>query len=259
MKQKLIKLLLIAAVTMPAASFGAVITSDYTFGVTNNYLSENFEETVNSSQSRSSATAIDQFDSSLGTLTDVSVSFTSTFSYYVSASSRDTERERRRCGWTSCSSYYDDDVGVTATLTQNFDVSLENYANVDVNLDRTFELDCSKVLNNSTSRSCQERDGWSTIAYATELDLIGENLIGFIGNGTLDLSFLNTNTISGTCNSHDEVYCYTSNYVTNWGGTITVDYTYDEVVASVSEPVGIALFSIPALVLLRRRQASKQA
>lgn len=248
----------IALLSISSVVSATMITEGYSFSVAQNNQGYYFQGNVNETQTSISSLNIAQFDASQGSLTAVDVSFTSSFRQYMRASARDTRYDRRTtrsCGWSSCSyNYWYDDTGiVVANLTQEYDIALEGIGSLSMNESDT--LSCQR--NSSTTSWCYDYDettSWETIDFTATFSIDSADFASFAGTGSLGMDFTNTNTTDANCTGSAEVYCSTSNYTSNWFGTVSVNYTYDETVVSSPSIFGLTLIGF-GIVLMRRKYA----
>jgi hypothetical protein len=211
-------------------------------------------------------TNLSRFDSGLGTLTGVEISFTSEWNHSTYATARDTSSEYTvrsytysySCGWgRTCygTSYYRDyrnDTWVHANAYNSLSLSLIDPAAVTNSLLDTNYVSCSRYSNGTSYLYCNDTDATSG-TFDDLLDLSGFDLSQFVTSDALlnplVFQMRNNTSVRGSCDNNDNGDYCTARTISDWGGTITVGYTYDEV-TSVPEPEGLLLLSIGLLGLL---------
>lgn len=259
--------IVVTSIILSGAARADVIDSSANFQLDN---LTNFDSgiiSVSDSNTTTTVVSLDRFDSSLGTLTGVEVSFTSAFNHYSYASAYDSSSESYRqaysCGgwgWSSTCyrTVYDNETYVNGEAHAQLTVDL-----IDPNggLEQAFDSNdmyCRDYNRYSGSIACEDYEADINNVFDGTLSLGGVSLAAFIGTDPIDLKLTNKAWFSAACDTYDRGYdydfCQGSND-TYWGGTMTVQYTYD-VVAQVSEPgtlglLGLGLFG---LGVMRRRK-----
>ena len=165
---------------------------------------------LSSSSTKTASLGLQRFDTSLGTLTDVNISFTSDWTHTSYASAYDNYSERTRHTYrysyscrdrygrlTTCYSYrtyyrYTNDTRVNATTTNAFTVSLVDPSSTSQSLTSTDYLGCSRYLYRGGRAYCNDRD-YSNGSFNAGLDLSGLSLDLFEADGVDDI--LNFNDI----------------------------------------------------------------
>lgn len=230
------------AILMVTASLShaLVVTDTTSFNTGNVYTSTaNSTHPTSSSNTGYAYTSLSGFDSSLGKLTGVSISYDT--SAYIRSSI--AVRDPSDC-WLLC----EDNVSGGGYVRGTFNLDL-----YDPNLG----------FNPSTSRTssvhCSDNDGFcarTTSTYANYLDGIlfsttDESLLSLFLDETLNFR-AGTTTTAATTYCHDtEDTCRTYGETRFWGNLV-VDYTYDEV--SVPEPATLGLFALGLLGFGLRRK-----
>ena len=202
----------------------------------------------------------DRFDTSLGQLTDVEISFTSDFSHYSYASAYDNSAERyayeRHCSWGSCHYHYRyrNDTFVRSN-TQNIlsvtltDPSSTGESSTDYNYDA-----CSRSAITSGSVGCSDSE-ITNGAFNGSLDLGAFSLSQFEANGIddlLNLSFQNHANISLSCDNNDSGDTCSGYNNSWWNGSVSVTYTYDP--NTIPVPATLSLFLVGLGLMIRRKR-----
>ncbi len=211
---------------------------------------------------------LQRFDTSLGTLTDVNISFTSDWTHRSYASAYDTSSESTRYTrripyscyrygrWTTCYTYrtyyrYSNDTRVNAYSTNAFSISLVDPSSADEFLTSTDRLSCSRSIDYNGRAYCNDSD-LSSGSFSAGFDLSGFSLDLFEADGVDDILNFNLSNFTNTYGYCDNNYrdygdrCY-ANTRSSWGGNIKVSYTYDATSGrpnGVPEPSVLALFAL---------------
>lgn len=268
MLSQLKKAVVVAGVALSAASAQAAVieySSGFASNNTSNYSTTTGRTFGDSSVERTNIN-LSRFDSSLGTLTGVQISFTSNWDHYSSASAYDSSAQSTRhtrnysCGtfgWSTCTrSYYtySNDTYVSSNSNATFTVSLDDpHQTTRTDYDSNYDS-CGRSYSNSSSSSsvsCNDRTNDTNNSFDGVLDLSSFDLSEFIGDDDLDLSFTNSATFNANCDNNDAGDRCTAYNDSYWRGTVTVAYTYD-----VPEPgtLSILALGLMGLGLARKRQ-----
>lgn len=268
---KLLKNLGVAAGLMVLSASGYAAVIEYSSGFAANNLS-NYDATSGShlSDSSSETTNINlaRFDASLGTLTDVEITFSSSWDHTSSARAYDNYSEYStytrsyRCGflgWRTCYTTYRDyrnDTAVSLSSNASFTVSLDDpFEQSMMSFDSNYD-GCSRYRSNGGYTSCADSTYDNNNDFNGSLDLSIFSLDDFIGSDALDLSFTTDASFNGNCDNNDQGdHCYAYNDAF-WSGMVSVIYTYDEI--TVPEPATLGMFALGlvGLGLSRKRQRS---
>ncbi|MDT0627628.1 choice-of-anchor E domain-containing protein [Alteromonas sp. W364] len=237
-------------------SHAAIIEYNSSFSTNNtsNY-NTTYGYSFGDSNLTSSSLSLARFDSGLGTLTDVEVSFTSEWDHFSYASAYDNSSERssyRDCNWWgSCSTYYRyrNDTFVNMTSSADFSLSLiDPFQSTSATRDSNYD-NCSRSYSTSGSVGCSDSTNDDGI-FNGVLDTSMFSLNDFIGSDDLDFSFNINAAMTGYCDNNDNGDRCSGYNDAYWRGNISVAYTYDEVTA----PGVAVLLSIGLLGLLARRK-----
>lgn len=173
------------------------------------------------------------FDSGLGTLTGVSIDFTSTYNVLASA-------------WGY--NYGDGGVNSEILAQGQYDINLNDPASASLSMTSLqYSVYCSTY-----DPSCSASVDSGLLAYNGSLDVSGIDLNAFVKatNDTIDLAFVNTLDSTEICFglgvSSD--YDCDPRAATNWLGTVTINYEYDAAPGTggttVPEPGSVALLAM---------------
>lgn len=203
-------------------------------GTTGSSLSDNSQVSLNRSLSR--------FDSGLGELTDVSISFFSNWFHSTNAQAVDSSPESNS-----------NDSWMNSTSTAQYSIQLLDPSNYIVNDNDTNSVLCNRSISYSGIIGCGYSDGTNSV-FNGNLNLSGFTLADFIGTNPLDFLFLNIVTLTGSCDDNDSGDTCRAWSQSNWSGNLNVTYTYNEVIQAAStnavpEPAALLLFLVGLLVL----------
>ena len=167
------------------------------------------------------------FDASLGTLTDVEITFQTVWSFSSTFKATDPLGSI---------------IGTGGAGTASTDMRVRLVDPKDVNGKNTVER-IKTVSNNNCleyANSCRDNDNLGG-DFSGVLDWTGGLTVAdFIGTGDLKFSMYRNMTADlTTCYYNDT--CFQKNRLNNWGGDVTVNYTYS---AAVPEPSTIALMGM---------------
>lgn len=189
---------------------------------------------------------LDGFDSSLGTLTGVSIAFDTDWSLNGTIQA-----------WDHIDQWWflvPEHVAASGTAGSTMTATLSNPSGASEDEIRSVTRSCSG--SGSFSASCSSTTGISG-SFNDSLDLTSLSLAAFLDT-TLVLEFereLTAEVDSCGAGSHNDDRCRMQNFGNDWLGNATVTYTYDALAVAVSEPGTVALFGIGliGLGLARRR------
>ena len=266
-----------SAILLSATAQSAVI--EYTSGFSADNYSNYATTTGNSFGDAETITAnrtLQRFDSSLGTLTGVNISFTSNWQHYTYASAQDTSAKQYVAGQESysCGFFntcyrniyrYTNDTFVNSTSFAQFTVQLlDPFRSVATTYDYNYGADCSRSYTGATnghSVSCSDYENDIGNSFNGNLNLSMFDLSDFTTGGGndnyLNFNFTNYASVYGTCDNNDLGDSCTASSNAYWNGQIKVSYEYTEV----SEPETLALlsFGLVGLAFVRRRKAKNQS
>lgn len=208
-----------------------------------------------------------KFDSSLGQLTDIEITFVSEWTHYAYAKAYDATSEyvinqhSYKCGKKkkkSCTKTYKDyenDAWVTSLSDVSFTIALLEPAYVDDWLADSLLTGCVDNEKDGGRASCRASNYNAANAFDGELDLAGYDFSQFVGSNPLLFSLSTYAGFSGVCDNNDygdKCKAYNDAY---WHGDITVSYTYEEV--AVPAPGLLFLFAFALVPVLARRRPIK--
>lgn len=266
---KILSSTLLFAVCLPATA-GVV---QYSTGFSANNIS-NYDSTYGESLSDASTVTnqveLGRFDSSLGELASVEITFDTEWTHYSYAKAYDTISEYEikyhnyQCGKhkkKSCKKQYkkykdyENDAWVSSISDVSFTLALLDPAYVDETLADQLLTGCSDYEQDGGKASCRASNYNASNNFDGRLDLTGYDLGQFAGSTPLLFSLSTYAGFNATCDNNDygdKCKAYNDAY---WHGDITVTYTYHE--ASVPAPNMVSLFALGlvAVGLRKRRQA----
>ncbi len=209
-----------------------------------------------------------RFDSSLGQLTGIEITFATEWTHYAYAKAYDDTSEYEikqhnyKCGKNkkkSCTKRYknfkdyENDTWVTSISDVSFTLALLEPAYVDDWLADRLITGCTDYERDGGRASCRASDYNAANAFNGALDLTGYDVGQFVGSDPLLFSLSTYAGFSAICDNNDygdRCKAYNDAY---WQGDVTVSYTYEEV--AVPTPglfLVLALGLLPALARRRR-------
>ena len=243
-----------------------VITYSDTFSTTASANNSTYGSYTSATSTVTDAVNLQGFDASLGTLTDVSISFTSSWNFNASVTAQDTYSEYSTysyaCGtggsWWSgyytyyCTgyNYYNDTYGSVSSYS-DLTVDLIDPSSSTTHLSASLSSSCSV-----SSSYCSDFDSTGNSIFNQTLDLSGIDINAFVkpAGDTIDLNFINDKSFSLYCDYNDNGdYCVGSSYG-SWSGSVSIAYNYVE--HNVSEPGVLALLSMGLIGLFFNRKKS---
>lgn len=247
--------LLLSSVTAQAS----VLTYTHYFQVSGYAEVQTEGSYASSSSDYFSYPSLKRFDSSLGTLTGVDISFSSRWSHQTKAeaSDRDFEEAWWQCDWWDCWSVYNNDTRVSsrgelrlfAQLTDRSPWAEQEFGDYDL-------LSCShNGWQSYENRDCEDASDTNEGIFDGSLDLSLFDLEDFVGSSDLKLQFQNFTYVNATCDNDDNGDSCSAWSNSHWSGSVSVSYSYTE--ARVPEPNTIVLLSVglAALGLMTGRRA----
>lgn len=213
-------------------NFGSISFYDYSFGSPNSLSAEH---------SRSQYLFLDGFDSSLGTLTGVNISFQSQYNLSAKVSATDVYD-----AWL-----HTDSTSGTARAASTMTVDLINPNGPTSNTYRSVTTGCS---NSSYSYPSCSSTNTSSSYFNDSINVSGIDFSQFLDTTvTLKIDQLLSALIT-SCDSDSKCYGWSTN--NQWTGNVSVAYTFSEFTASVSEPGTLALLGLGLVGLgISRRKA----
>lgn len=234
---------LIALCSMAFSANATVIwgtTSDSTtFGVYNSQsVSTGGGSAYSPASTRYDYMTLDRFDSSLGTLDSVTISFSGSW-YHNSSGYEDDD-----------SSWWGNDyVRMTGRAVASYGLQL-----YDPYQTTSSRADSDYLYCRDTDGYCSDREYSGTRGFSGSLNLAGFSLNQFIGNDALNLRAFNSQDADVTsCSTDGSDRCGAASWG-NWSGQVTVTYNYFN---QVPEPGMLTLFALGLLAvgISRRRQS----
>ena len=239
---------ILALMIVAGSANATLITQTKEFNLNNYYnYTSGTSYAFNDARTTTSGLEFDRFDSSLGSLNSVSISYATDYDHYLYASARDSQYESRtrtyyhcwrfgRCHWHYRYTYADT-VSIAANSIAKMTIELTDpssalKASSDVN-----SAGCTRSGSNSSS-SCSDREYDRDNEFNGALDLSAFSNADFIGADSINVLLKNYASVSGTC-SGNERHCNASSDV-YWSGAVTV--VYDFTSAAVPEPATVSLF-----------------
>ena len=256
------RVLLLTGLAVSGAN-AAVIQYNAIFDVDNTLNSDvTYGSTLSDSDTIVQEVTLNRFDSSLGTLTGVDISFTSSWTHvsygYASDSAPTTHSYRHRhCRWwcsTHTHYYYSNDTFISGTANAIFTVELYDPASTSSLVSDSNSISCSNYTSSRNAVSCENSIVDDGNSYDGSLDLSSFSLSEFVGAADdLNLRFTNYADFSATCDNNDFGDRCQGWNDTFWAGDITVTYEYT---VNTPEPVSLLLMACGLLCsgLFRRKR-----
>lgn len=232
-------LVFVSGMAAASASHALVMTDSASF----NYGSWNFSDyhygsgqSYATTKTRNQNVYLSGFDSSLGNLTGVDISFSSSWSLDTRVSASDTYNNWGK-DYTNGQSYASNKMNVDLVNPNGPAGNRNEYESTSCSASSWRNPSCSRVSTSSGS-------------FNGAIDTSALNLMAFIDN-TIMLNLKQDLSVRAA-SSDSDTRVYGWNYNNAWNGVINVAYTYEKV--AVSEPASIALLGLGLLALGLRRQ-----
>ena len=269
---KLVGVLIAFATLLLSAGANAALIEFTTSFQLNNTDNAYYSYTSSGSNIENADVQLSRFDTSLGSLTDVSISLASSFDhnsygYTYDSSYYSTGSQQYQCGYNSNGSpryCYRTQYGNSTNISGNANVNLEIALTDPLGVSALATSDwnniyCSNSYSGSSyghSISCSSHEEDDGILFNGSFDLSSTTVSDFIGVDPIDLYLTNSADYYAYCNhGSGGNNCYANNTV-YWSGDITVSYTYDEIVVSEPGTLGLLGAGWLGLILARRKRAA---
>ena len=262
---KYYKISLIAVAFFYAQScISSTITQEHFFTLDNTLnVSERYDQgnTLSGSNSETASFAFNSFNSSLGVLNSVNISYSSQYTHSSTVHAYDVVREvyhPSKSNWGFSTSDYLDTVTVNATVNANLSIELLNSLAPAVFASDSNTNSCTQgpITYVWIYTGCRVTDEGTSTDFSGSIDLSLEDLSMFESIAPIDIQLLNTATVFGDCtyNSGAEYSCNVYDDI-SWTGSLSVTYEYT---SAVPVPAAVWLFGSGLLGLIgiaRRKTA----